>query len=99
MYIYVILYTMKIVPLCPNIQYGEGLASLSKFLETEDNKQMSNDTLADFAEIVLKNDIIYLNLLEQLLNRSVELLLEQRLRLLMLFLLQLILRKKCSKLL
>ena len=99
MYIYVILYTMKIVPLCSNIQYGEGLASLSKFLETEDNKQMSSDTLADFAEIVLKNDIIYLNLLEQLLNRNVELLLEQRLRLLMLFLLQLILRKKCSKLL
>ena len=89
-----ILYTLVIVALYPNIQYSEGLVSLSKFLETGYNKQISNDTLAELAEIVLKNDMIYLNLLEQLLNRKVELFLEQSLRLLMLFLLRLIFRKK-----
>ena len=89
-----ILYTLVIVALHPNVQYSEGLASVSKFLETGYNKQISNDTLAELAEIVLKNDMIYLNLLEQLLNRKVELFLEQSLRLLMLFLLRLIFRKK-----
>ena len=89
-----ILYTLVIVALYPNIQYSEGLVSLSKFLETGYNKQISNDTLAELAETVLKNDMIHLNLLEQLLNRKVELFLEQSLRLLMLFLLRLIFRKK-----
>ena len=31
----------------PNIQHGEGLTSLCKFLETRDNKQISSDTLAE----------------------------------------------------
>ena len=35
----------------------EGLASLYKFLETRESKQISSDTLAELADIVLKNDI------------------------------------------
>ena len=50
-----ILCTMDVVGLYPNIPHREGLASS---LETrEKNKQISNDTLAEFAEIVLKNNI------------------------------------------
>ena len=48
---------MDLVVLYPNIPHGEGLASLYKFLETRENKQISSDTLADFAEIVLQNNI------------------------------------------
>ena len=33
------------------------IASLYKFLETRENKQISSDTLAELAEIVLKNKI------------------------------------------
>ena len=46
--------------------HGEGLAYFYKFLETSDNKQISNDTLAELAEIVLK--ITYLNLMKKLSN-------------------------------
>ena len=52
-----ILCTMDVVGLYPNIPHGEGLASLYKFLETRENKQISSDTLAELAEIVLKNNI------------------------------------------
>ena len=52
-----ILCTMDVVGLYPNIPHGEGLASLYKFLETRKNKQISSDTLAKLAEIVLKNNI------------------------------------------
>ena len=50
---------MDVAGLYLNIPHGEGLASLYKFLETRENKQISSDTLAELAEIVLK--IIYLN--------------------------------------
>ena len=46
-----ILCTMDVVGLYPNIPHGEGLASLYKFLETRENKQISSDTLAELAEI------------------------------------------------
>ena len=46
---------MDVVGLYPNIPHGEGLASLYKFLETRENKQISIDILAELAEIVLKN--------------------------------------------
>ena len=52
-----ILCTMHVVGLYPNIPHGEGLASLYRFLETRANKQISSDTLAELAEIVLKNNI------------------------------------------
>ena len=45
---------MDVVSLYPNIPHGEGLASLHRFLETRDNKQISSDTLTEFAEVVLK---------------------------------------------
>ena len=48
---------MDVVGLYPNIPHGEGLASLYKFLETRENKQISSDTLAELTEIVLKNNI------------------------------------------
>ena len=48
---------MDVVGLYPNMPNGEGLASLYKFLETRENKQISSDTLAELAEIVLKNNI------------------------------------------
>ena len=48
---------MDVVGLYPNILYGEGLASLDKFLKTRDNKQLSSVTLVELAEIVLKNNI------------------------------------------
>ena len=41
----------------PNILHGEGLASLRRFLETRDNKQISSDTLTELAEVVLRNNI------------------------------------------
>ena len=58
-----ILCTIDAVGLYPNIPHGECLASLSlslslsKFLETKENKQISNYVLAELAEIVLKNNI------------------------------------------
>ena len=52
-----ILYTIDIVGLYPNIPHSEGLTSLQKFLELKDNKQISSNTLIEFTEIVLKNNI------------------------------------------
>ena len=52
-----ILCTMDVVGLYPNIPHGEGLASLYKFLETRENKQISSDTLAELAEIVFEFDL------------------------------------------
>ena len=48
---------MDVVGLYLNIPHGEGLASLRRFLETRDNKQISSDTLTELAEVVLKNNI------------------------------------------
>ena len=52
-----ILCTMDFVSLYPNIPHGEDHASLYKSLETRENKQISIDTLAELAEIVLKNNV------------------------------------------
>ena len=46
-----------IVCLYPKIPLGEGLASLLKFLETRDNKQISSYTFMEPAEVVLKSKI------------------------------------------
>ena len=48
---------MYVVGLYPNTPHGEGLASLYKFLETRENKQISSDTLAELVETILKNII------------------------------------------
>ena len=47
---------MDVAGLHPNTPHGEDLASLYKFLETRENKQILNDTLAELTEIVLKNN-------------------------------------------
>ena len=52
-----ILCTMNFLGLYPYILHSEGLASFHKFLETRGKKQISSDTLTDFAEVVLKNNI------------------------------------------
>ena len=48
---------MYVVGLYPNTPHGKGLASLYKYLETRENKQISSDTLAELVETVLKNII------------------------------------------
>ena len=48
---------MDVVGLYPNIPHGEGLASLRRFLEARDIKQVSSNTLTELAELVLKNNI------------------------------------------
>ena len=53
----IILCTMDVVGLYRNTRHGEGLASLRRFSETRDNKQISSDTLTELAEVVLKNNI------------------------------------------
>ena len=52
-----ILCTMDVVGLYPNTPHGEGLASLRRFLEARDSKQVSSNTLTELAELVLKNNI------------------------------------------
>ena len=52
-----ILCTMDVVGLYSNIPHGEGLASLRRFLEARDSKQVSSNTLTELAELVLKNNI------------------------------------------
>ena len=90
-----ILCTMDVVGLYPNIPHGEGLASLYKFLETRENKQISSDILAELAKIVLKSNIFEFD--EKTFKQNVEPLLEPSLRLLMLFFIWLISRKNCWK--
>ena len=63
-----ILYTMDVVSLYPNIPHEEGLASLCKFSETRENKQISSDTLAEITEIVFKNEIFEFD--EKLSNKN-----------------------------
>ena len=53
----VILCTVDVVGLYPNIPHTEGLTSRRRVLELRDNKQISSDTLIELTEIVLKNNI------------------------------------------
>ena len=77
-----ILYIIDVVGLYPNISHSEGLNSLRRFLELRDKKQISSDTLIELTEIVLKTT--FLNSIKKILNRYVELQLEQSLHLHML---------------
>ena len=54
----VMLCIIDVMCLYPKIPLGEGLASLRKFLETRDNKQISSDTFMELAEVVLKSKIL-----------------------------------------
>ena len=51
----IILCTVDLVDLYPNILHKEGLSSLMKRLDNQMEKYISSDTLCDLAE-VLKND-------------------------------------------
>ena len=53
----IILCTMDIVGLYPNIPHEEGLSELRKQLETPKEKCVSTDTITDLAEVVSKNNI------------------------------------------
>ena len=53
----IILCTMDVVGLYPNIPHEEGLSALRKRLETRKEKYVSTDTIIDLAEVVLKNNI------------------------------------------
>ena len=52
----IILCTVDLVDLYPNILHEEGLSSLMKRLDNQMEKYISSDTLCDLAEVVLKND-------------------------------------------
>ena len=77
-----ILFTIVVVGLYPNIPHSEGLNSLRRFLELRNNKQISSDTLIEVAEIVLKSNFFEFD--QKILNKYVELQLEQSLHLHML---------------
>ena len=53
----IILCTMDVVGLYPNIPHEEGLSALRKRLETRKEKYVSTDAIIELAEVVLKNNI------------------------------------------
>ena len=53
----IILCTMDVVGLYPNIPHEEGLFALRKRLEIRKEKYVSTDTMIDLAKVVLKNNI------------------------------------------
>ena len=53
----IILCTVDVVDLYPNILHEEGLSALKKGLDNQIEKYISSDTLCDLAEVVLKNNI------------------------------------------
>ena len=53
----IILCTMDVVGLYPNIPHEEGQSALRKRLETRKEKYVSPDTIIELAEVVLKNNI------------------------------------------
>ena len=53
----IILCTVDVVGLYPNIAHEEGLSALRKRLDSRMEKYFSSDTLCDLAEVVLKNNI------------------------------------------
>ena len=57
----IILCTVDVVGLYPNIPHEEGLSALRKRLDNRKEKYISTDTLCDLAEVVLKNNIFKFN--------------------------------------
>ena len=58
----VILCTIDVVGLYPNIQHDEGLIAMRKALDLRKDKRISTESLIDFAECILKNIIFEHNL-------------------------------------
>ena len=54
----IILCTMDVVGLHPNIPHEKGMSTLRKRLETRKEKYVSIDIIIYLAEVVLKNNII-----------------------------------------
>ena len=54
----IILCTVDVADLYPNIPHEEGLSALKKQLNNRMEKYIPNDTLCDVAEVVLKNNIL-----------------------------------------
>ena len=52
-----ILCTIDVVGLYPNIPHEEGLIAIRKALDTRKDKTISTDSLIELAECVLKNNI------------------------------------------
>ena len=53
----IILCTVDVVGLYPNIPHEEGLSALRKRLDNRMEKYISSDTLWDLVEVVLKNNV------------------------------------------
>ena len=53
----IVLCTVDVVDLYPNIPHDEGLSALKKQLDNRMKKYISSDMLCDLAEVVLKNNI------------------------------------------
>ena len=58
----IVLCTIDLVGLYPNIPHDEGLIALTKSLESREDKTISTDVLMDLAECILKNNIFEHNL-------------------------------------
>ena len=54
----IILCTVDVVGLYPNIPHEEGLSALRKRLDNRMEKYISSDTLCNVAEVVIKNNIL-----------------------------------------
>ena len=52
-----ILCSVDVIGLYPNIQHDEGLSALQKRLELKREKKVSTSTLVELAEVVLKNNV------------------------------------------
>ena len=53
----IILYSVDVVGLYPNIPHDKVLSALQKRLELRREKKVSTSTLVDLAEVVLKNNV------------------------------------------
>ena len=69
----IILCTIDVVGLYPNIPHDEGLIALRKSLESREDKTISTDSLMDLAECVLKNNIFehYLSFFKQIRQAAI----------------------------
>ena len=56
----IILCTVDVVGLYPNIPHDEGLSALRKRLDLRQEKDVTTSTLVELAEVVLKNNIFTL---------------------------------------
>ena len=57
----IILCTIGVVDLYPNISHEDGLVAMRKVLDAQEDKTVLTDSLVELAECVLKNNIFELN--------------------------------------